>query len=114
MRFWARKSRTFASKVVEAMCLSVTRQHHRARWRRLQTLNEREPLVSNRMHLQQVEQRRRWFAVERHEVIVGVVPEQLRTRLEDMSVVLDESFRAGVRLPNLALGPIAAEEPVVA
>ena len=31
-----------------------------------------------------------------------------------MAVVLDQSFRTGVRLTNLALGAIRAEEPVVA
>ena len=45
------------------------------------------------MCLQQIEQRLRWFSVYGHEVIVGVVREQLGPSLEDMGVVLDEAFR---------------------
>ena len=56
----------------------------------------------------------RWFSVHGHEVIVSVVLEQLRTSFEDMRVVLDQPFRAGVCLTNLALSAIAAEKPVVA
>src|SRR5690349_22291934 len=47
-------------------------------------------------------------------MIVGVVLEQGGSGVEDMPVVLDESFRTCVRLTNFAFGPIEAEEPIVA
>ena len=70
--------------------------------------------MSDRVCLQQIEQRLRHLAVERHEVIVGVVLEQLGSSFEDIAVVLDQSFRICIRLTNLAFSPIQAEEPVVA
>jgi hypothetical protein len=39
-------------------------------------------------------------------VIVGVVLEQLGSGFEDVAVVLDESFRTCLGLPNLAFNPI--------
>src|SRR5574342_946552 len=55
-----------------------------------------------------------WYrlAVNRHEVAVGVVGEQLGSSFQDVLVMLDQPFRPRVRLAHFAL-PIAAEEPVV-
>src|SRR5580765_5583685 len=80
----------------------------------LQALEEGEPLESNGVCLQQIEQRLRYVSVHRHEVTVGVVLEQRRSSVEDIAVVLDQPFGTRVRLTNLALSTIGAEEPVVA
>ena len=70
--------------------------------------------MSDRVRLQQIEQRLGHFAIERHEVTVGVILEQPGSGFEDIPVVLDESFRTRIRLTNLAFSPVQAQEPVVA
>src|SRR5262245_24443263 len=80
----------------------------------LQPLNEIEPLEPDAVCLEQVEQQLRCFSVDGHEVIVCVVLEELRPGFEDVTVVLNQPFRAGIGLMNLALRAIARKEPVVA
>jgi hypothetical protein len=65
------------------------------------------------MRLHQVDELWYRLPVNRHEVVVGVVPEQLRSSFEDVLVMLDQPFRPRVRLPNFALPAIVAEEPVI-
>src|SRR5262245_17227976 len=67
----------------------------------LQTLAEGEPREPDGVCFQQVEQRLRCFAIESHEVLVSVILEQLVSSLENVAVVLDQTFRAGVCLTNL-------------
>src|SRR4249919_536671 len=85
----------------------------RARGGWLQYVNEVEPLESDSVCLEQIEQRLRRLSVHGHEVIVCVVLEQLVASCEDVAVVLNQPLRSGVRLMNLALSAIAREEPVV-
>jgi hypothetical protein len=66
------------------------------------------------MRLHQVNELWYRLSVHGHEVVVGVVLEQLRSSFEDVLVVLDQPFRTRVRLANFALGAIVAEEPVIA
>src|SRR4029450_10780475 len=83
---------------------------------RIKPFGEREPLELpfhvSRLH--QLEELWYRLSVNRHEMVVGVVLEQLGSSFEDVLVMLDQPFRTRVRLPNFAFSPIAAEEPVVA
>ena len=84
--------------------------------RRIKSFDERKPpelsLHVSRLH--DAEELWRRVSVNRHEVVVGVVLEQLGSSFENILVMLDQSFWPGVRLSNFALSAIAAEEPVVA
>ena len=58
-------------------------------------MDKREPLESDWVFFQQIEQRLRWFSVKDHEMVVRVVLEQPGPGFEDLTVVLDQPLRAG-------------------
>src|SRR5262245_65684826 len=66
------------------------------------------------MSLHEIDELTRRLSVNRHEVVVCVLREQLVDGRSHVRPVLDETLRTRVELTHLAFGAIVGEEPVVA
>jgi hypothetical protein len=75
--------------------------------------NEKNFMLFHVSRLRQLDELWYRLSINRHEVAVGVVLEQLGSSFQDVLVMLDQPFRTRVRLAHFALA-IATEEPVLA
>src|SRR5262245_9509765 len=82
----------------------------------VQSLQQREPpeLDNTRQPVDKRGQCRRRLPVQRHLVAVREVAEERLPGLGDVLRMLQQGIRVDVALPDLALGSVVAQEPVVA
>src|SRR5512133_2419098 len=114
---WARwktggRSRSKVTGNAMALCRDLVQNLDVA----VQSLQQGVPveLDVSRQSLHQPGERGRRLAVDRHVVAVGVVTEELLPGLHDVVGMLEQPIGVHVALPDLALGSVFADEPVVA